>query len=723
MNRTGRWWVVAALAVGAGALARAQAPASALMGFSPQAAQDEAQWEEKFRAIPQPANIRQFMYVLSKEPHAVGQPYDERNAQYILQQFKSFSLDAHIETFYVLFPTPLEREVEMVQPTRYALRLKERAIPEDADSSDEGQLPTYNAYSSDGDVTAPLVYVNYGLPADYEQLAKMHIDVTGKIVLARYGESWRGIKPKVAAEHGAVGCLIYSDPRDDGYFEGDTFPKGPYRPPDAVQRGSVADDALYEGDPLTPGIGATKDAKRLTLEQAKDLFTKIPTLPISYADALPLLKAVGGPVAPEDWRGALPITYHVGPGETAVHLKVKFDWSLHPVNDVVAVIPGAVWPDQWVIQGNHHDAWVNGANDPVSGMSAEMEEARTLGALLKQGWRPKRTIVLAAWDGEEPGLLGSTEWAETHAAELQQKAVAYINCDNSTSGVLRVQGSHTLEKFINQLMKAVPDPETGKSLWEMTRERELRMARSDAARQAIANRPDLRIGALGSGSDYATFIDHLGIAAADLRFTGAGYGVYHSIYDDFYWYTHFGDPDFIYERTLAETMGTLMMRLAAAQALPFDFTDFADTVATYVQQLKELHQNAANAPAFDFTALDAGLGRLRKAAADYAQAYQSAAGSGALFEESPAALGALNQLLYQAERKMTTPEGLPAPRGWYKNELYAPGAYTGYAVKTLPAIREAMEQNQWRVAQEQERTVGEVLQAVAAQIDSAREKL
>jgi N-acetylated-alpha-linked acidic dipeptidase len=723
VTRAKRWGVVAGLLAGAVGLGAAQAPAPSITGFSAAAAQQEAAWEQKYQAIPQPANIRQFLFVLSKEPHAVDQPYDRQNAQYILAQFKKFGLDAHIETFYVLFPTPLEREVEMIEPTTYKLKLKEPAIPEDPDSSDRGQLPTYNAYAADGDVTGPLVYVNYGLPEDYDQLAKLHIDVKGKIVLARYGHSWRGIKPKVAAEHGAIGCLMYSDPEDDGYYRGDAFPNGPMRPAEGVQRGSVADDALYEGDPLTPGIGATKDAKRLTLEQAKDVFTKIPTLPISYADALPLLKALGGPVAPEEWRGALPITYHVGPGKAVVHLKLKSDWGIHPIHDVIATIPGSEWPDQWVIQGNHHDAWVNGADDPVSGMADEMEEARALGEMLKQGWRPKRTLVLAAWDGEEPGLLGSTEWAEEHAAELRQKAVAYINCDNTTRGFLRVQGSQTLAQFLNKILRDISDPETGKTLWQMDRERELSRAKSDAERQAIRSQADLPIGALGSGSDYATFIDHLGIASADLRFVGAPYGVYHSIYDDYYWYTHFGDPDFIYERTLSQTMGTLVMRLADAQVLPFDFTEFASAVSGYVEQLKELHHTTPNAPAFDFSGLDAGLEQLQKAAADYAQAYEAAARTGAVFGKPAAELGELNELLYQTERKTTTAEGLPAPRSWFKNALYAPGAYTGYSVKTLPGIREAMEQGHWETAQQQEKVVAGVFRAVAEQIEAAKAKL
>jgi N-acetylated-alpha-linked acidic dipeptidase len=719
-----------------GALAVALAAASgsgatpkttSLMGFSPQAARDESAWEQKFNAVPQRDSIRQFMKVLSAEPHAVGQPYDHKLAQYILEQFKSFGLDARIETYYVLFPTPVEREVEMTEPTHFTLKLKEPPVPEDPTSGQAGQMPTYNAYSPDGDVTGQLVYVNYGLQEDYAELEKRHISVKGKIVIARYGHSWRGIKPKVAAEHGAIGCLMYSDPRDDGYFQGDVFPKGPYRPPDGVQRGDIADEAAtWPGDPLTPGWASTKDAKLLTMEEAKPVFAKIPTMPISYADATPLLEALGGPVAPESWRGALPFTYHIGPGSAVVHMKLKFDWARHAVNDVVAVIRGSEWPDQWVMHGNHYDAWVNGADDPLSGTSVLMEDARAFGDLLKQGWRPKRTIILATWDGEEPGLFGSTEWAEDHAAEIEKNGVAYINSDSTGRGILGMEGSHTLEKFLNQVAREFKDPVSGKSLYETARARELKNAKTAEARAMIEGRSDLRVGALGSGSDYSTFIDHLGIASANLGFYGdSSGGVYHSVYDDFYWYTHFGDPDFAYEQTFAQVMGATLMRLADAPVLPFDYTDFADTMTLYVNQLKELQQKTANAPAFDFTALDNSLERLRQAANDYSTAYQKAVGSGRVFQKSSADLAALNEALYSVDRKMDTPQGLSDGRlrGWYKNQIYAPGVYTGYGVKTLPAIRENMEQGNWAAAARGEKVVADVFNALAAQIEIARTKL
>ncbi len=493
-------------------------------------------------------NVRENNRRMSARPHHVGSPYDKDNAEWILSKFKEWGFDAHIETFRVLFPTPKERVVELVQPTQFRAKLQEPAVPGDPTSSQSSeQLPTYNAYSIDGDVTAPLVYVNYGSREDYEQLDRLGISVKGAIVIARYGEAWRGTKPKVAGEHGAIGCIIYSDPRDDGYFQGDDYPKGGWRPKDGVQRGSVM-DTDYPGDPLTPGVGATADAKRLPISEAKTI-TKIPVLPISYADALPLLSALAGPVAPEKWRGALPITYHIGPGPAKVHLKVTSNWDMKPVNDVIATLRGSGAPDQWVIRGNHFDAWVNGADDPLSGMSAVLEEARMLGELHKQGWTPKRTIIYCAWDGEEPGLLGSTEWVETHGDELQKHAAAYINSDSNGRGFFHASGSHDLEKLTNDVIREIQDPEKNIPVWQRARLSRIANAKNQEDRAEIRKRAELTIGALGDGSDYASFLDHAGISALNIGYGGENDAdSYHSIYDDFYWYTHFVDTDFSYGR-------------------------------------------------------------------------------------------------------------------------------------------------------------------------------
>ena len=720
-------------------------------GYSGEASRVEREWEMKFRDIPKPDDLREYMKRLSARPHHVGSPYDKDNAEWILSKLKQWGLDAHIETFEVLFPTPKERAVELVEPTHFVAKLQEPAVPVDPTSSQQQeQLPTYNAYSADGDVTAPLVYVNHGVPDDYQQLERLGVSVKGAIVIARYGASWRGIKPKVAAEHGAVGCLIYSDPRDDGYLDGPVFPAGPFRPKDGVQRGSVMDMAVYSGDPLTPGVGATKEAKRLALADVKVL-TKIPTLPLSYADAQPLLAALDGPVAPEAWRGALPITYRIGPGPAKVHLKVRSNWDLKPLYDVIARVPGSAHPDEWIIRGNHHDAWVNGAEDPTSAQVSLLEEARALGELLKQGWKPGRTIIYCAWDGEEEGLLGSTEWAEEHAGELEQHAAVYINTDSNGRGYLSAAGSHTLEKFMNEVARDIQDPEKkGISVWKRSQLKGIADASSAEEREELRQRADLRIAALGSGSDYTPFLQHLGIASLNLGYGGEdGGGIYHSIYDDFYWYTHFSDTDFVYGRALAQTVGSAVMRLADAELLPYDFEDFSDTIRKYVDDLKKLLDDKRKEvvernkeigeklfeatadpkrtsvpppleevpPYLNFAPLENGAAAIVRAADHYQKAVaQARENSGAALDR--ATLRAVNAELIASERKLTTAAGLPG-RPWYRHQIYAPGAYTGYGVKTIPAVREAIEQTQWKAAEEAIAVVGKVFNDEAALIESA----
>ena len=736
-------------------VAEVSADDQTLAGYSSESSRVERQWEEKFREIPSPDNLRAYMQHLSARPHNVGTVYDRENAEWIAAKFKDFGLDTHIEQFDVLYPTPKERLVELVEGgPKFSAKLQEPALPEDPTSNQQAeQLPTYHAYSKDGDVTAPLVYVNYGIPEDYEQLDRMGVSVKGKIVIARYYHSWRGIKPKVAAEHGAVGCLIYSDPHEDGFFQGETFPKGAWRSKDGVQRGSVADMPLYPGDPLTPGVGATKDAKRLKIEDAATI-TKIPVLPISYADAQPLLEALTGRVAPPQWRGGLGITYHVGPGAAKVHLKVKSNWDTKPVYDVIAKIPGATFPDEWVLRGNHHDAWVNGAEDPTSGMVAVLEEARALGELLKGGWKPKRTIIYCAWDGEEPGLLGSTEFAETHYDELRAHAVAYINSDSNGRGYLGIEGSHTLEKFSNDISREITDPETKLSTWKRNHLHEIAEAKSPEDREKIRQRADERIGALGSGSDYTAFLQHDGVASMNIGFGGEdGGGIYHSIYDDFYWYTHFSDTSFVYGRALAQTGGTAVLRLADADLLPFEFGDFADTMDTYVKELKTLAQKTQTdiqernreieegvfqatddpkkpliappveplAPYLNFAPLDNATVALGRSAAEYRKALEkiNADGGSAM---AAASLTDVNKLLIESERKLTNAEGLPN-RPWFKHQIYAPGFYTGYAAKTMPAVREAIEQKQWKQAEAGIVVVAHVLQDEAELISAAATKL
>jgi len=726
-----------------------------LFGYSAESSRTERQWEERLRAIPSPENLRAYMQRLSAQPHHVGSAYDKNNAEWIASKFKEFGLDTHIEQFDVLFPTPKERVVELVEGgPRFTAKLQEPALSQDLTSNQQfEQLPTYNAYSIDGDVTAPLVYVNYGIPEDYEQLERMGISVQGKIVIARYYHSWRGIKPKVAAEHGAVGCLIYSDPHEDGFVQGETFPAGPFRPPDGVQRGSVADMPFYPGDPLTPGVGATKDAKRLKIEEAATI-TKIPVLPISYADAQPLLAALTGRVAPEGWRGGLGITYRVGPGPAKVHLKVKSNWEIKPVYDVIGKIQGSTFPDEWVIRGNHHDGWVNGAEDPISGMVAVLEEARALGELMKSGWKPKRTIIYCAWDGEEPGLLGSTEWAEAHYDELRAHGVAYINSDGNGRGYLEVEGSHTLEQFTNDIAREISDPETKLTVWKRHQLHAIADAKTTEQREEIRKRADLRIPALGSGSDYTAFLQHDGVASLNIGFGGEDKGgIYHSIYDDFYWFTHFSDTDFVYGRALAQTGGTAVMRLADADLLPFEFGNFAETVQTYLKELKALSQKmqddirernreieegvfkATNDPKkpltppavetvpphLNFAPLENAADVLTRSAAEYRKAVgETNANGGAAL--AAASIAEVNKMLMDSERKLTNAAGLPN-RPWFKHQLYAPGFYTGYAVKTMPAVREAIELKQWKQADEAIVVVARILQDEAALISSAAQKL
>lgn len=685
-----------------------------LQGFTGNHGEHQRLLEHRFDTALHTQNMDKWMRRIAARPHHTGSPYDKANALFIDSLFSAWGYQTHIDTYYVLFPTPKIRKLEMVSPRHYKAILMEKVIPGDPYTAQtKEQLPPYNAYSADGDVTADLVFANYGLPEDYDKLAKMGVSVKGKIVIVKYGHSWRGIKPRLAYEHGAVGCIIYSDPEDDGYSRGDMYPDGPYKNPYAVQRGSVVNMTIYPGDPLTPGYAATKEAKRLDRSETR-VIKKIPVLPISYHDAQPLLAAMGGPVAPFAWAGSLPITYHVGSGPAKVHLKLKFNWEITPVYDVIATLEGSMYPDEWVIRGNHHDAWVNGAADPVSGLVAELSEAKAVSELVKTGWRPKRTIKYCAWDAEEPGLLGSTEWVEDHAAELKQKAVAYINSDNNGRGFLYAGGSHTLEKFFSQIAFSVTDPEKGISVAE----------RRLAASTLHSDKPvkDFHLHALGSGSDYSPFLQHLGIASMNLGFSGENSGgEYHTIYDDYIVFKKYKDPGFHYEVALAKVAGRTVLRLANADILPFEFTHFYKTVDKYADEVQHLAEKMrkeisfhnqlvrdsiyekvadptkvfirpqikSKVPYFNFAPLQNALAQLKQSA----HAYQKTVIS---LQNHPDKdkIRRINGLIYKSERYLTSEEGLPG-RPWYKHLIYAPGFYTGYGVKTLPGVREAIEQRQF----------------------------
>ena len=709
-----------------------------IMGFSASRTAAHRSIETRFDAILKSENLRNWMKILSARPHHVGSVYGKENAEFIAAKFREWGYETEIEVFYVLFPTPKIRLLELIEPVKYKAILEEPALKEDGTSDQKNeQLPVYNAYSADGDVTAEVVYVNQGIPGDYEELERRGIDVRGKIVIARYGGSWRGIKVKVAQEHGAIGCILYSDPVDDGYYQGDVYPKGAYKNDRGAQRGSVEDMPLYPGDPLTPGVGAVENAERLSREDAKNL-VKIPVLPISYSDAKPILEALDGPVAPRNWRGALPITYHIGPGPSKVHLKLEFNWDLAPAYDVIATIKGSERPDEWIMRGNHHDAWVNGASDPISGLVALMEEARAIGQLVRSGWRPKRTIMYAAWDAEEPGLLGSTEWVEQHADELKDKMAVYINTDGSGRGYLNAGGSHTLEKFFNQIAQEVIDPQKGISVAKRKQASNIMGGSADAEKSSY-----FKLSALGSGSDYTPFIQHLGIASMSIGYGGEnGGGSYHSIYDSFDHYTRFGDPKFEYGIALAKTAGRVTMRLADADIFPMDFTAFTSTVIGYVAEIEKLIADMrketeklnrlikdgiyeavndplnplmipkpkAPVPYIDLSPVKNSLDNLKRISLILEETMYDAMGK--LSAMTISKIIEIDKALFTSERQLTRDEGLPR-RPWFKHHIYAPGFYTGYGVKTLPGIREAIEQRDWNETKEQVAKTAEVIDSFA----------
>ena len=718
-------------------------PDDSLQGFSTARAADERALEQRFDAALSAEDMRGWMERLSAAPNHVGSPHDKANADYLLKQFRDWGWDASIEEFSVLYPTPRELVVELVAPQHVLAKLREPGVDGDKTSwQTQDELPPYNVYGADGDVTADLVYVNQGMPEDYRELERQGVDVKGRIVLARYGGGWRGLKPKLAYEHGAVGCLIYSDPRDDGYGAGDTYPQGGYRPRDGVQRGSVQDLTLYSGDPLTPGVGSTPGAKRLSRDEAKTLL-RIPVVPLSYADAEPLLAALGGRVAPPAWRGGLPLAYHLGPGPARVHLKVRSDWAQKPVYDVIARLRGAVEPDRWIIRGNHHDAWVFGAADPFSGHVAMMAEAKALGALARSGWRPKRTLIYASWDGEEPGLLGSTEWVEAHAAELAAKAVLYVNSDMNSRGTLGAEGSHSLQPWVNQVARDVTDPETGATV----RARAIAQRRAQAYDAGhVDTDGDLQLGALGSGSDFTPFLQHLGIDSLNLEFRGeADYGVYHSAYDSFDHFRRFVDPTFEYGVALARVAGRIVLRASQAELLPSQQSEFAASIAAYDEELHQLldasHNKARDldkllddgvfqlatdpelprgpparpdpVPVLDLAELDAAVARLKSSAGAFDAEYHRVEGG-----SDKAGVARLDAALANLEGKLTDPEGLPG-REWYKHMVYAPGLNTGYGVKTLPGVREAIEEGRWDEAKHYVGVVARALNAYSARLDQA----
>ena len=705
--------------------------------------------ELQFDKVLNPQNLDTWMKHMSSKPHHVGSPWSKQNAEYAANKFKEWGFESSVETFEVLVPFPKVRKLSMVAPNKVELKLYEPAVKGDKSSEmTKDVLPGYNAFSADGNVTAELVFVNYGLNEDYEELKRMGIDVKGKIVIAKYGRSFRGIKPKIAHENGAIGCIMYSDPKDDGYVVGDVYPVGPYRNEYGIQRGSVLDMPARPGDALTPGYAATKDAERLSIDDAPTIM-KIPVMPISYADALPLLKAIKGPVVPDSWKGGLPITYHIGPGPAKVNLHLEFDWSLRTAYNPVGRMIGSVYPDEWIMRGNHHDGWGHGASDPISGMVSLMEEARAIGELTKTGWRPKRTLIYAGWDAEEPGLLGSTEWVEHNLKDIKENMVVYINTDGTGAGYLSMGGSHSLEKFVNEVIRDVKDPVHDVSLDSRLRSRmrvrEFNVGASELNEES--ERTDLRIYAMGAGSDYTAFLHHAGVPALNMAFGGeSGGGAYHSLYDTYEHYKRFSDGDFIYGTTLSKVNGRLVLRLSEADILPFRFVNMVENIGKFIEENKKLSQTVeqitklrnklldnndftisrnpnktylqperlGQVPEFDFKPLDDAFARLSSSAWKYEEVLLKFK-KGSLSAEKKSEI---NALLRKVDQAFTNSNGLPR-REWFRNMLYAPGYYTGYGVKTLPGIREGLEERKWDEVRLYINEVAKALDRASNNINSA----
>lgn len=713
-----------------------------LLGFGPERSAEQHALEARFSAALSASDQDQWLKTLTAEPHHVGSAAGARNVQWMKEQFESWGYETEVVRYDVSVPFPTVRRVALTAPEAWEAALTEAGLAEDPSTqAPEGLLPPYHAFSAAGDVEAELVFVNYGLKEDYEALARRGIDVKGKIVLAKYGRSWRGIKPKLAAEKGAIGALIYSDPADDGYGQGDPYPRGPFKHETGVQRGSVMDLPLRPGDILTPYAGAKDGTPRLALEEVETL-TPIPVLPLSYADATPLLKALGGEVAPTSWFGQLPFAYHLGPGPARVRLTLDFDYKTVPAYNVIARLPGARLPEQWILRGNHHDGWNHGAADPISGLVAMLAEAKALGALAAEGYRLDRTVMYAAWDAEEQGLIGSTEWVEDHAEALREHLVAYLNTDGNSRGFVSLGGSHSLQRLMNEVAEATADPILQVPVTDRLRAK-LRLS-ADKGDQQEAKAPELPIAPLGSGSDYSPFLQHLGIASLNTSFGGEGpSGSYHTLYDTYAHYTRFRDPGLRYGVALAELNGRATLRLAQAPLLPFEFESVAAAVERFLSDLEGATEKQRTAqqqraarlkdgsyalaldpegavappeaqrpvPYFNFAPLRNAHAQLAEAAKRY----------GALTAD-PSALpeglrATLDRMLAQAETQLTDPEGLPR-RPWFRHFLYAPGFYTGYGVKTLPAVREAIEEEEYeQVAQEVARTAAR-LEALTAHIEA-----
>jgi N-acetylated-alpha-linked acidic dipeptidase len=686
--------------------------AGGITGFAPARVAAERQLEDKLRAIPDSAHAESNLRHLTSEPHMAGTEGSHRVAEWLRDQYRSFGFDAEIVTYSAWLPQPREITVELTKPTARKLASPEQPIDVDKDTFDKRVIPAFNVYSPSGEVTAPVVYVNYGTREDYRTLASSGVHVEGKIVLARYGKSYRGIKAKLADEHKAAALILFSDPKDDGSGAGETYPNGPWRPMSGIQRGSIIYTQLYPGDPLTPGVAATPAAKRLAPADAPSL-PRIPTIPINAQDASVILENLSGEAVPAEWQGGLPFTYHFGPGGAEVHMKLVMDYQQRPIYDVIAKLHGTS-DDEWVVLGNHHDAWVFGAADPGSGTASLLETGRALGELARSGWKPRRTIVICHWDGEEPGIIGSTEWVEANRSELQKKAMAYVNTDVGVNGPnFGASANPSLKALLRDAAREVEDPRTGRSVYETWREHAAAFSGevSGTARQTpatdVSGEPP--ISALGSGSDYSAFFDHAGIPSMDMGFTG-DYGVYHSVYDDFYWMKHFGDPKFTYHPALARLLGTVALRLDEADILPFDFPAYAleiEHVTTdRIRRAVRDEDEQALEPALDAAA------KLSISASRASQALQAVSGA----PLDPAKASQINHAVAAVEQAFLAPDGLVG-RPWFQHVLYAPGSYTGYSSVEEPGVTEALERNDSATLRQEADSLAAALTRASARLD------
>ena len=685
-----------------------------IFGFRDAAA--EASVEARFLSVPDAKRAEEHLQILTKAPHMAGTIEDKATADYVAQQFRDAGLDTEIVEYKAWINYPAEISVDLVAPAGVEMHgpTRER-VDGDPYQDDPRVVMPFSGMSPSGDVEADVVYANYGTPEDFEKLDKLNISVRGKLVLVRYGQNFRGVKVFVAQEHGAAGVIIYSDPADDGWRRGDKYPEGPWRPDTGVQRGSVGFMFEFPGDPTTPGIASLPslaDAQRISPERSAQV-PKIPVTPISYHDAWPILQHLGGPDTPREWQGSLPFTYHVGPGPARIKMHLKQDYQFRTLWDVIGRVKGSEAPTEWVVAGNHRDAWVYGAVDPNSGTAAMLEAVRGVGVLLKSGWKPKRTLIFASWDGEEEGLMGSTEWVEQHESDLRNSP-AYFNMDVGVSGQkFGASAVPSLKQFLRDLTKVVPSPKGGTvyESWQKSAQPNAPATQSpteaigDGRRAPAAQvKSDVPVGDLGSGSDYTAFLQHAGVPSTDVSSSGS-YGVYHSTFDDFAWFKKFGDPDFVYEQEMARVFGLEAVRMADADVLPYDYEEYGKEIAVYLDAARRRGIDKFGEHALDFSAVNTAARHFESAGARIL----------AKQKNPPSDVARLNSILMATERALIVPQGLPR-RPWFRHAIYAPGEYTGYAAVVIPGVNEALDQG------DSERT-RQQLAVLAAALDRAAKTL